>query len=287
MESLRGALAALIIGVATAIVIVALAIIPFLNPIWVGFGQDRAQAQAWTGYTTEQLRLVTNEILADLVIGPAGVRRHPGRRPGARGPRAAAHGRRRGRVPALLPRRGRLGAADRGLVRVLAQRPRPVGALAPPVDERARDRRGDRRRRHRRRPPVRPGVRAVPRAVLPARVVDVRRGLGEARPAVPAAVLGRDDDRGRGRHRRVVDAAVVVRRPAGPGARGVRGATPPTRCRRRCPPDGRQRPPDRAAVRDRDPGLVHVGGPHRDRHAARRAAGGRSRPRASRHRSSG
>jgi integral membrane protein (TIGR01906 family) len=71
MESLRGALAALIIGVATAIVIVALAIIPFLNPIWVGFGQDRAQAQAWTGYTTEQLRLVTNDILADLVIGPA------------------------------------------------------------------------------------------------------------------------------------------------------------------------------------------------------------------------
>ena len=71
MESLRGAVAALITGVATAIVIVALAIIPFLNPIWVGFGQDRAQAQAWTGYTTEQLRLVTDEILADLVIGPA------------------------------------------------------------------------------------------------------------------------------------------------------------------------------------------------------------------------
>jgi integral membrane protein (TIGR01906 family) len=71
MQSLRGALAALVIGVATAIVIVALAIIPFLNPIWVGFGQDRAQAQAWTGYTTEQLRYVTSEILADLVIGPA------------------------------------------------------------------------------------------------------------------------------------------------------------------------------------------------------------------------
>ena len=71
MQSLRGALAALVIGVATAIVIVALAIIPFLNPVWVGFGQDRAQAQAWTGYTTEQLRHVTNDILADLVIGPA------------------------------------------------------------------------------------------------------------------------------------------------------------------------------------------------------------------------
>jgi integral membrane protein (TIGR01906 family) len=71
MQSLRGALAAIVLGVATALVIVALAIIPFLNPAWVGFGQDRAQAQAWTGYTTEQLRSVTNAILADLVIGPA------------------------------------------------------------------------------------------------------------------------------------------------------------------------------------------------------------------------
>ena len=72
MQSLRGALAALVIGVATAIVIVALAIIPFLNPVWVGFGQDRAQAQAWTGYTTEQLRHVTEEVLADIVMGPSG-----------------------------------------------------------------------------------------------------------------------------------------------------------------------------------------------------------------------
>jgi integral membrane protein (TIGR01906 family) len=71
MESLRGALAALVIGVATALVIVALAIIPFLNPVWVGFGQDRAEAQAWTGYTTAQLRLVTNAILSDLLLGPA------------------------------------------------------------------------------------------------------------------------------------------------------------------------------------------------------------------------
>src|SRR5215218_3127814 len=71
MESLRVGLAALVIGVATALVIVALAIIPFLNPVWVGFGQDRAEAQAWTGYTTARLRLVTNEILADLLVGAA------------------------------------------------------------------------------------------------------------------------------------------------------------------------------------------------------------------------
>ena len=49
MDSLRGTLATLVLGVAAAIVIVALSIIPFLNPVWVGFEQDRAQAQAWTG----------------------------------------------------------------------------------------------------------------------------------------------------------------------------------------------------------------------------------------------
>ena len=36
----------------------------------VGFEQDRAQAQAWTGWTTAELRTVTDAILADLVLGP-------------------------------------------------------------------------------------------------------------------------------------------------------------------------------------------------------------------------
>ncbi len=49
---------------------VALAILPFLNPVWVGFAQDRAQAAAWTGLPPEDLRTVTDAILADLVIGP-------------------------------------------------------------------------------------------------------------------------------------------------------------------------------------------------------------------------
>jgi integral membrane protein (TIGR01906 family) len=70
MDSLRGALAALVTGVAAALVIVALAILPFLNPLWVGFAQGRAQAEAWTGFTTQQLAAVTNPILADLVVGP-------------------------------------------------------------------------------------------------------------------------------------------------------------------------------------------------------------------------
>jgi len=70
MSALRGFLAALVLGVAAALVIVAISILPFLNPVWVGFEQDRAQAQAWTGFATADLRTVTNSILADLVVGP-------------------------------------------------------------------------------------------------------------------------------------------------------------------------------------------------------------------------
>lgn len=70
MDSLRGALAALVTGVALALVIVALAILPFLAPPWVAFAQGRAQADAWTGWTTGQLATVTNQVLADLVVGP-------------------------------------------------------------------------------------------------------------------------------------------------------------------------------------------------------------------------
>jgi integral membrane protein (TIGR01906 family) len=65
-----GRLAAILIGLATAIVIVAVAILPFLTPAWVAFEQDRAEASAWTGFATADLRAATNAILHDLVIGP-------------------------------------------------------------------------------------------------------------------------------------------------------------------------------------------------------------------------
>jgi integral membrane protein (TIGR01906 family) len=70
MSSIRGALGALVTGLSAALVIVALAILPFLNPVWVSFAQERSQAQAWTGFTAEQLAAVTNPILVDLVVGP-------------------------------------------------------------------------------------------------------------------------------------------------------------------------------------------------------------------------
>lgn len=58
------------VGLATAIVIVTVAIIPFLTPAWVAFEQDRAQAAAWTGFSEPDLRAATEAILADLVLGP-------------------------------------------------------------------------------------------------------------------------------------------------------------------------------------------------------------------------
>jgi integral membrane protein (TIGR01906 family) len=70
MNALRGSLAALVVGIATALVVVAVAILLFINPVWVGFEQGRAQAAAWTGFTDADLQAVTNSVLHDLVIGP-------------------------------------------------------------------------------------------------------------------------------------------------------------------------------------------------------------------------
>jgi integral membrane protein (TIGR01906 family) len=51
-------------------VIVAAAVLLFLNPIWVGFDQDRSNAAGFTGYTPAQVHEVTGSILSDLVFGP-------------------------------------------------------------------------------------------------------------------------------------------------------------------------------------------------------------------------
>ena len=63
-------LAGLVTALATAVVIIAVAIVPFLSPAWVSFEQGRAQAAEWTGYTTAELTAATDAILADLVFGP-------------------------------------------------------------------------------------------------------------------------------------------------------------------------------------------------------------------------
>jgi integral membrane protein (TIGR01906 family) len=61
--------ASALIALATAVVIVAVSIIPFLTPQWVAFEQGRAEATAWTGFTTDELRTATDAILSDLILG--------------------------------------------------------------------------------------------------------------------------------------------------------------------------------------------------------------------------
>ena len=58
------------VALATALVVVAVSIVPFLSPAWIAFEQDRADAAAWTGYAATDLRAVTGAILADLIVGP-------------------------------------------------------------------------------------------------------------------------------------------------------------------------------------------------------------------------
>ncbi|MBI3749288.1 MAG: DUF1461 domain-containing protein [Chloroflexi bacterium] len=70
MNALGARAASVLTGLATAIVIVALAILPFLTPQWVSFEQGRANAAAWTGFTTPELNTITGSILSDLVFGP-------------------------------------------------------------------------------------------------------------------------------------------------------------------------------------------------------------------------
>ena len=70
MNAFGGRASSVLIGLATAIVIVTVAILPFLTPRWVAFEQGRSQAAAWTGFTPDDLRHATDAILSDLVFGP-------------------------------------------------------------------------------------------------------------------------------------------------------------------------------------------------------------------------
>jgi integral membrane protein (TIGR01906 family) len=64
-----GRVASVPIGLAAAILLVTVAIVPFLTPGWVAFEQGRAQAAAWTGYSTSEVNAATGGILSDLVFG--------------------------------------------------------------------------------------------------------------------------------------------------------------------------------------------------------------------------
>lgn len=62
--------AAVAAAVATPFVVVAAAVLLFLNPVWVGFDQSRSDVAGLTGYTPSQVQAVTGSILSDLVFGP-------------------------------------------------------------------------------------------------------------------------------------------------------------------------------------------------------------------------
>lgn len=70
-QSWRGPVATTLVGIATAIVIVSVAIVPFLSSPWLAFEQGRAEAAAWTGFSEAELAGVTNAIVEDLIVGPA------------------------------------------------------------------------------------------------------------------------------------------------------------------------------------------------------------------------
>jgi integral membrane protein (TIGR01906 family) len=63
-------LAALLVEISTPCVVVGVAVLLFLNPVWVGFDQDRSDVAALTGYSPAEVRQVTGSILSDLVFGP-------------------------------------------------------------------------------------------------------------------------------------------------------------------------------------------------------------------------
>jgi integral membrane protein (TIGR01906 family) len=64
------ALGTVLVVLATPCAAVAVAVLLFLNPIWVGFDQGRSDVAQLTGYTPAQVSQVTGSILSDLVFGP-------------------------------------------------------------------------------------------------------------------------------------------------------------------------------------------------------------------------
>jgi len=64
------ALAGVLVALATVVVLIGVAILPFLNPFWFRLEQGRADASGWTGWSTARVTEVTDAVLHDLVIGP-------------------------------------------------------------------------------------------------------------------------------------------------------------------------------------------------------------------------
>jgi integral membrane protein (TIGR01906 family) len=68
-RSWRGPLGTILIGIATAVVVISVAILPFLSSPWLAFEQGRAESAAWTGFSDADVARVTNAIVADMLAG--------------------------------------------------------------------------------------------------------------------------------------------------------------------------------------------------------------------------
>jgi integral membrane protein (TIGR01906 family) len=68
--SIAKRLASVVAVVATPCVVIAVAVMLFLNPLWVAFDQGRSDVSGLTGYTPAQVQAVTGSVLSDLVFGP-------------------------------------------------------------------------------------------------------------------------------------------------------------------------------------------------------------------------
>lgn len=63
-------LAGVAVAIATALVITGASIALFFNPAWVSFAQGRADAAAYTGWTSQQVDAVTRDIVLEVWFGP-------------------------------------------------------------------------------------------------------------------------------------------------------------------------------------------------------------------------
>ncbi len=68
--ALARVLAPALVAVAVAVALLGLAIAVFFNPVWVGFEQERTQADLWTGYPMATVHAVTNDVLREVYLGP-------------------------------------------------------------------------------------------------------------------------------------------------------------------------------------------------------------------------
>jgi integral membrane protein (TIGR01906 family) len=59
----------IVVGAATALALLGVAILPFLSPPWISFAQDRADATGWTGWPRSDVRAATDAIVGDLISG--------------------------------------------------------------------------------------------------------------------------------------------------------------------------------------------------------------------------